>query len=113
LAVPGYIRYHRIIDPAPPTAIFANCSARNNSAVSPPDGGWSSSLGDSEKDRREGFVILGFEQSDLGQNGKSDGIAYGEFDEALRSKKYVGALAIRSAPTREDLEKTERVAANR
>jgi hypothetical protein len=61
------------------------------------DGGWSSC----EPEKYQDFTILGFAQSNMQSNGNVENIGYGEFKDALRQKRYVGALAVRSFPTRQ------------
>jgi hypothetical protein len=66
------------------------------------DGGWSSCETNSRYDEHAGFVILGFAQSALDNNGQTNTPTYGEFRAALAEKKYLGALAVKTFKTFED-----------
>ena len=69
------------------------------------DGGWGSCDTNSRRDEHDGFVILGFAQSDLDNKGRSNTAIYGDFREALAEKKFLGALAVKTFKTFEDAKK--------
>jgi hypothetical protein len=69
------------------------------------DGGWGSCNANTPRDEHDGFVILGFAQSDLDNKGRTNTAIYGNFREALTEKKFIGALAVKTFKTFEDAKK--------
>jgi hypothetical protein len=68
------------------------------------DGSWSS-LQPAERVEYQGFVILGFAQSKLTQDGRMNVGSSASFMEAIKQKKFVGALGIRMFKTDEEAKK--------
>jgi hypothetical protein len=66
------------------------------------DGGWGSCDTNTRRDEHDGFVILGFAQSDLDIKGRTNTAIYGDFRNALMEKKFLGAVAVKTFKTFED-----------
>lgn len=66
------------------------------------DGGWASLGPDVHREQFDGFTILGFAESDVTRDGRTNTASGGSFSEALRIKKLVGALALKTYGTFED-----------
>lgn len=69
------------------------------------DGGWGTCDTDTRRDEHDGFVILGFAQSDLDNKGQTNTAIYGEYRQALAEKKFLGALAVKTFKTFEEARK--------
>lgn len=69
------------------------------------DGGWGGCDTNSQRVQHDGFVILGFAQSYLDNKGQTNEVNCGDFSLALTSKKYVGALAVKTFKSIEDANK--------
>ena len=69
------------------------------------DGGSASIGSDIEPQSYEGFVILGFAESDLTRDGRTNTASGGSFRHAVELKKFVGALAVKSFKSPEEAQK--------
>jgi len=69
------------------------------------DDSWRTYNTDTRRDEHDGFVILGFAQSDLDNKGQTNTVIYGDFRKALAEKKFLGALAVKTFKTPEEAKK--------